>query len=103
MNWHYIAYFFGGFFLANSWPHLANGVSGRAFQTPFAKPHGVGLSTSMVNVMWGFANLVITYLLVCRVGNFELRETHSAVPFGAGILAGVITCARLFAHLHGGS
>ncbi len=54
MRWyHYIAYFFGGAFLANSLPHLGNGISGRAFQSPFASPPGEGLSSSTVNVLWG--------------------------------------------------
>ena len=32
--YHFIAYFFGGAFLANTIPHLANGISGRPFQSP---------------------------------------------------------------------
>jgi hypothetical protein len=28
-----------------------------------------------VNVLWGLLNLAIGYLLVCRVGKFELRNT----------------------------
>ncbi len=83
-----VAYFFGGLVLANSAPHLISGVTGRKFQTPFANPPGKGLSTSMINVLWGFGNLVVAYFLLCRVGNFELRQTSSAAPFGAGILAG---------------
>jgi len=98
-----LAYFLGGFFLANSSPHLISGVTGSAFQTPFASPPGVGESTAMINVLWGFANLVFAYFLVLRVGNFALRKTSSAAPFGAGVLAGVISCAYLFAHLHGGT
>lgn len=68
MPWYqYLAYFFGGAFLANSLPHLGNGISGRSFQSPFASPPGVGLSSSKVNVLWGFLNLVVAYLLICRV------------------------------------
>src|ERR1035438_3296908 len=54
MRWyHYVAYFFGGAFLANALPHLGNGISGHAFQSPFASPPGEGLSSSTVNVLWG--------------------------------------------------
>ena len=50
MPWyHYVAWFFGGAFLVNSVPHFTNGVSGRPFPTPFAKPPGRGLSPSWVN------------------------------------------------------
>ncbi len=34
----YIAVFFAGAFLCNSLPHLACGLSGAPFPTPFAKP-----------------------------------------------------------------
>ena len=41
MAWlHLLSYGFAGVFLANAVPHVVNGVSGRAFQTPFAKPPG---------------------------------------------------------------
>ena len=50
MHWYdFLAYFFGGAFLANALPHLINGVSGRSFQSPFAKPPGKGLSSPVVN------------------------------------------------------
>ncbi len=79
MRWyHYLAYFFGGAFLANALPHLGNGISGHAFQSPFASPPGEGLSSAMVNVAWGLFNLTIGYLLVCRVGSFDLRKTQHA-------------------------
>jgi hypothetical protein len=103
MRWyHYLAYFFAGAFLANSVPHLGNGVSGHAFQSPFATPPGVGLSSARVNVLWGFFNLVIGYLLVCRVGSFDLRKTTHVLAFGAGILAMSLMLAHSFARFHGG-
>ena len=48
-----VSYFFGGAFLANAVPHLVSGMTGRPFQTPFAKPPGQGLSSSTVNVALG--------------------------------------------------
>ena len=61
---HDLAYFFGGAFLSNAVPHYVSGVMGRPFQSPFAKPPGKGLSSSTVNVLWGFANIAIGYWLV---------------------------------------
>jgi len=62
MRWYqYVAYFFGGAFLANAVPHLVNGISGRPFQSPFASPPGQGLSSSTVNVLWGLFNLAVGY------------------------------------------
>jgi hypothetical protein len=103
MRWyHYISYFFGGAFLANALPHLGNGVSGHAFQSPFATPPGVGLSSAVVNVLWGLFNVAIGYLLICRVGSFNLRKTSHVVVLGAGILIMSVNNAHYFARFHGG-
>ena len=103
MYWLYLlAYFFGGAFLSNAVPHFVSGVAGRPFQSPFAKPPGKGLSSSTVNVLWGFGNLIVAYLLVCRVGAFDLRDTSDAIAFGLGVLALGLVAARQFGALHGG-
>ena len=104
MNWlHDISYFFGGAFLVNATPHLVSGLMGRPFQSPFAKPPGQGLSSSTVNVLWGFLNLAVGYGLICRVGTFDLRSTEDIVSFGLGaLLIGVMT-ARMFGRFNGGN
>jgi uncharacterized membrane protein len=103
MRWyHYIAYFFGGAFLANFVPHFVAGVMGSPFQSPFASPPGQGLSSSLVNVLWAVFNLFVAYLLLCRTGKFDLRQTKHAVPFGLGLLVMAIMLARAFGRLHGG-
>jgi hypothetical protein len=103
MPWyHYVSYFFGGAFLANTIPHLTNGISGSPFQTPFAKPPGQGLSSSTVNVLWGFFNLVVAYLLLCRVGSFSLYNTCHVITVGAGMLFLSLMLARAFGRFHGG-
>ena len=101
--YHFIAYFFGGAFLANTIPHLVSGVSGSPFQSPFASPPGQGLSSSMVNVLWGMFNLVVAYVLVARVGRFELRQTRHAVALGLGVLVLALLLAHQFGKLHGGN
>jgi hypothetical protein len=103
MRWyHYVAYFFGGAFLANCLPHLGNGISGHAFQSPFASPSGIGLSSATVNVLWGLFNLAVAYLLLCRAGNFNLRNTRHVLALGAGILLMSLMAARAFGRFHGG-
>ena len=103
MRWyHYLAWFFAGAFLANTLPHLINGISGNAFQSPFASPPGQGLSSSTVNVLWGFFNLVVAYLLTCRVGSFNLRKTPHVLVLGAGFLLMALMLARAFGRFHGG-
>jgi hypothetical protein len=104
MEWpHLVSYFFGGAFLTNAVPHFVAGVMGEPFQSPFAKPPGQGLSSSTVNVLWGFFNLVVGYVLLCRVGDFDLRSTSDAVALGLGILAIGLLSARLFGRFHGGN
>ncbi len=100
--YHLLAYFFGGAFLANTIPHLVNGVSGNPFQSPFARPPGEGLSSATVNVLWGIFNLVVGYLLVVRVGRFDLRKTGHVVVFGVGALLMALSLAHHFAPFHGG-
>lgn len=98
-----ISYFFGGAFLANAIPHVVSGMQGRPFQSPFATPRGEGLSSSTVNVIWGLFNLVVSYLLICRIGNFDLRTTEDVVPFGLGMVPIAVFCARHFGRFHGGN
>jgi hypothetical protein len=103
MPWYdYVSYFFGGAFLANALPHLFNGVSGRPFQSPFAKPPGEGLSSSTVNVLWGLFNLGVAWLLICRVGSFSLQNTGHMFTLGVGMLLISLMGARHFGRFHGG-
>jgi hypothetical protein len=103
MPWyHYLSYFFAGAFLANTLPHLMNGISGRSFQSPFAKPPGEGLSSPTVNVLWGFFNLIVSYLLVIRVGSFSLHNTIQVATLGAGALVMSVMLAISFGRFHSG-
>ena|ERR1700722_4318638 len=104
MPWlHLAAYFFGGAFLCNAIPHIASGLMGRPFQSPFAKPPGEGLSSSIINVLWGFFNLVIAYLLLCRVGDFDLRSAAHVAAAGLGFLLIGLFNAHHFGRFNGGN
>ncbi len=87
MAWYvYLAYFFGGAFLGNFVPHFVSGVMGRKFPSPFAKPPGRGLSSPLVNVLWGAFNLGVAYLLIFRVGGFDLHRLRHVGLVGLGLL-----------------
>ena len=104
MDWlHDASYCLGGAFLINAVPHLVSGVMGRPFQSPFAKPSGQGLSSSTVNVLWGWFNLVMAYLLICRVGAFDLRSTEPVAALGLGVLLFGVVTERLFGRFYGGN
>jgi NAD(P)-dependent dehydrogenase (short-subunit alcohol dehydrogenase family) len=100
---HLLSYFFGGAFVTNAVPHFVSGVMGRPFQSPFAKPPGQGLSSSTVNVLWGFLNLIAGYLLLCRVGDFDLKDTREVTALALGVLLMGLMGARHFGRLHGGN
>ena len=104
MPWiHYFSYFFGGAFLTNALPHFVSGLMGRPFQSPFAKPPGEGLSSSTVNVLWGSFNIAVGYVLVFRVGMFDLRYTADVLAAGLGVISMALMLARTFGRFHGGN
>jgi len=74
-----IASFFAAVFLCNCIPHLASGLRGESFPTPFAKPRGRGPSTPIVNFLWGAFNFL--------VGVYLLSRHPVAVDFEPGFLA----------------
>ncbi len=97
-----VAYFFGGAFMTNALPHLLSGVMGRAFQSPFGDPPGRGLSSSTVNVLWGWFNIAVGYLLTAHVGNFQLQSWTHVLAFGTGGMLVSLHAARHFGAFHGG-
>ncbi|WP_158934757.1 hypothetical protein [Burkholderia sp. S171] len=103
MSWHqYLSYFLGGAVFSNAIPHFVSGMMGRSFQSPFATPRGKGLSSATVNVLWGAFNVAVGYLLIFRVGNFDIRVTADAGTAGLGALFMGIFAARTFGPFHGG-
>lgn len=103
MGWAHLSYFFGGVFLTNAIPHFVSGLMGRAFQSPFAKPPGQGLSSSTMNVVWGLFNLAIAYVLLCHVGNYDVRAWDEVGATGLGALLIALMLARQFGRFHGGN
>ena len=103
MRWyHFPVWFAGGAFFVNALPHFFNGVSGDAFQSPFATPPGVGLSPAVFNVLWGAINFSIAWLLLARVGSFELRNVKPALAAGLGGFLAAAPLAWCFGQFHGG-
>lgn len=97
MKWyHYLALFFAGVFLTNTIPHFVHGISGDSFPSPFADPPGKGLSSPLINVMWGLLNLVIGYILA-RVGRITRMNIPGLIVFFAGIALISIQCSIVFA------
>jgi hypothetical protein len=93
------AAFFAGAFLANLVPHFVKGICGDRFPTPFATPRGIGLSSPLVNVVWGLANLVAGFFLF-RAGKVGSGALGSAAVFFAGFALLSVLMAPHFAHKH---
>jgi hypothetical protein len=93
----YIAHFFGGVFLANGVPHFVNGVCGRPFRTPFVGTAPGRVSSPMTNVVWGWVNLLVAYLLFIDVGPRYLGSLPDTFASGAGVLVMGLLLAKLFA------
>ena len=74
-----LSFLYRGVFLAHAVPHFVSGVMGRPFPTLLARLRGKGLSSPAMNVLWGFCSAVAEYLLVVRVGHFDLRSTRDVV------------------------
>lgn len=91
-----IAHFLAGAFLVNGIPHLVNGVSGRAFPTPFAKPPGRGLSSPLVNVLWAAANFVAGDLLIAGFGPGAIVGSNDLAVTAAGGLVMAVGLAWHF-------
>jgi len=97
MPWYfYLWQFIGGMFLANGVPHFVQGVSGNPFPSPFANPPGKGDSSPVVNVVWGFANLVAGALLLYRFWPAGDAAWAGSLAAGAGALSLAISMAAHF-------
>jgi hypothetical protein len=102
MAWYsYLVLFFSGMLLANGVPHFVQGVSGQKFQSPFASPRGVGESSPIVNVLWGFANLAVGSALLRSSDWGGSDATAGWLAVGAGFLAAGLYISRHFGRVRG--
>ena len=97
MEWYnYLSAFFAGLVLANSVPHFVSGISGNKFPTPFSKPHGKGLSSPTLNVVWALFNLAIGFLLF-KAAKISTENNLSLIIFFIGIACISIFSSKQFA------
>ena len=92
----YLPQFVAGLFLANCVPHFVQGISGHWFQTPFASPPGVGESSPVVNVLWGFLNLGVGFALLFEFSPKGANVVFEWAFFGLGALVMALFCAWHF-------
>jgi hypothetical protein len=98
----YFLQFVAGLLLANGVPHFVQGISGRWFPTPFASPPGVGDSSPVVNVLWGFLNLAVGFALLLE---FVPKGAEVALEWalvGLGALLNALLLAHHFSRARSG-
>lgn len=91
----YLADFLSGVFLCNCVPHLVCGLRGELFPSPFASPPGVGDSAPPLNVLWGFANLIVGLWLLTS-HPFVFGVNLPCFTFFAGALLMGLGVSRYF-------
>ncbi|MBB4233673.1 hypothetical protein [Rhizobium esperanzae] len=90
----YIAHFIAAAFLTNGIPHFVNGVSGRAFRIPLAQQGRLG--SPMANVVWGWVNFLIAFLLFANIGPLYIGTPGDTIFVAAGMLVAGVLLARFF-------
>jgi hypothetical protein len=91
--------FLAGLLTCNAVPHLAAGLRGEAFPTPFAKPPGIGFSSPVVNVVWGWINLFLGFAILPHIVLFSpvMPLFNTAwLSFALGFLLAGVFLARHF-------
>jgi hypothetical protein len=81
--------FFAGAILCNAIPHLASGLQGQPFPSPFARPPGRGDSSPVVNVVWGFVNLVLALVLATRHLDQPVAARNVLAALAGGLVMGL--------------
>lgn len=92
----YIIHFIAAAFLTNGMPHFVNGVSGRPFRTPLVRLQGTKLSSPVTNVIWGWFNFLVAFLLFANMGPLYIGTPGDTVFVAAGVLVTGILLARIF-------
>jgi hypothetical protein len=81
--------------LTNGVLHFLQGICGNKFQTPFARPRGVGESSALVNVIWGWFNFLIGGVLL-RIFVPPLPPPALSLTTMVGVLAMAIYLSHHF-------
>ena len=102
MRWyHFIAYFFGGAFLAIQCPILSMESRVTPFKVPLHHRPAKACPRQPSTPSRACSTLP-SHLLICRVGSFQLRKTTHVLTLGAGVLIMSLMLAHTFGRLHGG-
>ncbi|MDE1157021.1 MAG: hypothetical protein PW791_01870 [Neorhizobium sp.] len=96
----YIAHFIAAAMMTNGIPHFVSGVCGRPFRTPFVRLTNSGagepVSPPVVNVVWGWANFLVAFLIFANIGPLYIGTPGDTIFVAAGMLIMGIILATIF-------
>ena len=78
------------------------GSAAKGFQTPFASPPGIGESSAIVNVLWGFFNLAVGFALLFAFAPKGADVVLEWAFVGLGALVVALFCAWHFGRVRSG-
>ncbi len=93
----FLAHFLAAAIMTNGIPHFVSGVCGRPFRTPFARMSGSRTSSAELNVVWGWANFVVAFLLFANIGPLYIGTPIDTIFIALGMLVAGLLLARIFA------
>ena len=93
---HLVVLFFSGLFAANGIPHFINGISGRPFHSPFARPFGKKLSSPLTNVLWGLLNFILALAALWLAGGCPFGFNPETILLCLGFVLTSIGLAVFF-------
>jgi hypothetical protein len=92
----YVYSFLSAVLFVNALAHFTHGISGEPFPGPYQFVVGPGLWNNLINVLWGFVNVVLGY------GHFVRTEPLSSrantIAFFCGVLAMGVFLSIVFTH-----
>ncbi len=92
----YIAHFIAAAIMTNGIPHFVSGVCGRSFRTPFVRMTGKPVSPPVVNVVWGWVNFLIAFLIFANIGPLYIGTPGDTIFVAAGMLVMGVILAMIF-------
>lgn len=93
----FIIHFIAAAIMTNGIPHFVSGVSGRPFRTPLSRASAGRPGSPAANVVWGWVNFLVAFLLFANIGPLYIGTPGDTVFVAAGVLVAGLVLSRIFA------
>ena len=92
----YILHFIAAALVANGIPHFVSRVRVRRFRTPLSRASGGTFGSPAANVIWGWLNFLVAFLLFANFGPLYIGTFIDTIFVAAGMLLMGLVLARVF-------